>query len=212
MSPDWYDLVADDDPAAAFSTHFGFLTAQPELTELLATVANTVSAITVADETLVVDFEGGTQLRCQPPAPFVGETVPASYARLASVHDGITLEWDDVPLSFLGVDGDGTLYPSEFIAETEGSDVFAALEAAELGPEHVSHAFVHAQNELVFSPLERTDTGEPAVYYIDHGECDPKRITGDGLCFADVLLVLLAEAILDEALVHRYATVGDETE
>lgn len=200
----WTDLVANPDPRAAFAEHFSFLTDEPPLLSLLEEVAAAGEEVSTTGSQLTVAFEDGWELRCDPPAETVGPDVPASYARVAAIHGYLALDRGfGPPIAYPGVGADGDLFGSEFIAYAADSEMYEQLADAGLGAADVYTATYCSQDEIVFVPLEETDSGEPATYLIDHEECIPRGPLSTTLAYAELFLVLLAAAVLDREYVSQ---------
>ena len=201
----WTTIVESDDQPKALVDHFHFLATTPAMLALLEEVCTRCTAVTISDDRLLIDFENGFQLQCRQPAEYLLAGVPASYAALAAVHNGLQLQQPhDVPVFFGGTGEGGALFGAELIDEE--TEFFQELQQANRDPRPVGQAMMHGQHEVIFHPFKVNGiTGEPVLCYIDHENGIPCDLPTGDLLFAQVFFILVAEAILQRPLLNSFA-------
>lgn len=208
---DWKNVLAAQDQKQALAQHFGFFSGQPELRKLITELFQKLLTAKIQSDQLVIDFEGGFQLKCKAPAENLQPDIPESYGRMAAVHNFMELESPfDVPLTFAGVDEHGKLYGAEFLDGIRQSEFYADLSNHEPEDREILQAMMDGQNEVILVTSKNGANGEPALFYVDHEECEPKGPMSSNLCFSEVFLLLLAERVLDHKLFDTFnATVTE---
>ncbi|MBA2663868.1 MAG: hypothetical protein H0U74_16385 [Bradymonadaceae bacterium] len=191
--------------SATFLDHFSFLCASDEDRELLAALAERIEKFT-NDHGAVSFTIGAEEVSCN--APFKGlphAETPASYAALASHHNGIT--WESAgggALGFFGLDEKGRpddfgFFESHFIEEGGNEDFIEALEGEDLSAEDLEEAYGCGQNWIIFDPLRESALGEPALAFVSHEDCEwQPMLSADELSAAGVTLRLLAYYFNDD--------------
>ncbi len=207
---DWQRLVNADDRTAALTEHLAFLTDSPESDSRLAALLNALVDVRVAGERLELVFTyakyDDEECVVELDAPYAGDTsdAPASVAEVARVHNGIG--WESLGGGGFGFNGfaDGVFVGGggwEPEALTEAADDNAALlgQLAEAGHtvDDVVSPSDYGQNWLIWHPLEKNLHGEPAVYFVSHGDCVAVPVTrAVDLRFGPLLLAMMAQEIL----------------
>jgi hypothetical protein len=200
----WGALVADADPAAAVRRHLSFLARTPECERLLDALMANFLRVQATSDVLELTFrytdfddEAVIELR----RPYDGDTggAPASVAEVVRVHGSIG--WDSLGgggIGFSGaVNGSWNWEPEALIEAADRNEVFLReLDAAGLTYEDVDGAFDYGQNWLIWHPARRNALGEPALYFVSHGDCLAVEVKGAAdLTYGQILLRLMAQNI-----------------
>jgi predicted DNA-binding WGR domain protein len=203
----WEGLAAMQ-PGEAFKTHFAFLVQTPACAELLTKLAERVREVRVKpdglDWVLGSQYGKDTVVACKKPYDEpVGKSVPKTVAAVLSVHNGI--EWQTGgggSYGFMGVH-DGRFIGSgnwEYDAlEEAGEDneaFLVALEDKELSPEDVDSPISYGQNWIIWNPAQKNALGEPAYFFVSHGDCVAVEIkAAKPLSFGALLLRVMSDTI-----------------
>jgi predicted DNA-binding WGR domain protein len=194
---EWNSIVGGPDLKASLVKHFKFMATSKESMEILEELMASAEGAQIEGEMLVISFGEDWTMKCYPPSSVKpAKEVPKSYAEIIKVHSRIDLEGYDVPMTFIGLDDDGKLYPSEMIEEAE--DFMELLEEKELDSDSVFLALYNHQDEVIFNPLKKSKAKEPAVCHLRHDDCEVSPPISKDLNFAEIYLRLLAEDILDQ--------------
>jgi FKBP-type peptidyl-prolyl cis-trans isomerase SlyD len=186
---EWKRIAASPDLYNALREHFAFLAVSDESKELLLEICDKATQVSINDTLLVIEFEDGFTMRCYP--PFEGtldECIPESCRRVAMHHNTISLEGHDVPLIFAGPNSSGELADSVFADITYTSEL----------EESVKIAIYAHQDEIVYSPFDKTAKGEPSLNYISHETCAISDKFDGGV--DEIFLLLMAADILDREI------------
>jgi hypothetical protein len=203
----WVAIVADADPAAAVGRHLSFLVRTPECERLLNTLMANFLRARATSETLELVFryaefddEAVMELR----RPYSGDTgdAPPSVAEVVRVHQGIG--WESPGgggIGFAGVRNGSWNWEPRALEEAgeRNREFLRELNQAGLTVEDVQGAFDYGQNWLIWHPVRRNALGEPALYFVSHGDCVAVEVTGAAdLTYGQVLLRLMVQNITGE--------------
>lgn len=203
--------AATMDNITRFKEHFSFLVKTEEDHSILDDLSKTVQSFEKDDsgavrcELSIVDLDDEmAELICPP--PFTGSVaadVPAGFVALAQKHNGIYYEdLGGGVIGFLGLSDDGTIesgnWEWEAVEEGDNEEYLEQLEEADIAASSIVCPLQFGQNWILYDPLKRATTGEPALLFLSHGDCELVPIPeSDGLTLSQVLLRILAQRILD---------------
>jgi|KBSSwiStaDraftv2_1062776.scaffolds.fasta_scaffold325217_3 hypothetical protein len=212
----WQRLIDSGDRTGALTRHLAFLTGSPESDrQLSALLANLVDA-RIAEERLELVFryaEFDRECVVSFESPYFGDTsdAPASVADVVRVHNGIG--WESPGgggFGFIGfVDGcfvGGGGWESEALldAEEDNRDFLDQLSRAGLTADDVVSPSDYGQNWLIWHPVEKNLRGEPAIYFVSHGDCVATAVArANDLAFGQLLLAIMVQEILGQDVLDQ---------
>ena len=207
----WRGLVASDDLTASLLRHLAFLADSPESEAMLGDLLGNLVTARIENDSLelvfrYVEFDDETCVVGFRP-PYAGDTsdAPPSVGEVARVHNGIG--WESLGgggFGFIGFHdgrfvGGGGWEPEALLDAAEENRAFLdQLDEAGLTPDDVLSPSDYGQNWLIWHPTEKNAHGEPAVYFVSHGDCVATPVTrARDLAFGPLMLAIMAQEILD---------------
>lgn len=214
-------ITAAEDPAAAARVALEPIFTQGEACKaIFERLFKTITAVEDDDGalclTLVNDEGEDCELLFDP--PFTGEPaadVPPSFLALVRAFNGLTYE-GYLPMGLNGLGASGSIkgasggweHQALLEAEEANAAFLAKLTEAGLSSKDVPGPIDYFQNWLVLNPAETNKLGEPALYFVSHGDCEAVPVTeAADLKWGPILLRLLDQAISEEA--EHFASVYD---
>lgn len=215
----WAALVNAKNLPEALEQHLSFLCDTPACKKVLKDLCAAATSAKASDETLTVVFTSpdgtefeGEEWTMEASPPYTGKydkLVPKSHQRFASVHNGMSLEGLDVPLSFSGVnDGmlTGSSFEDEYLEESE-PELYEKFQDKELP---IVDVIGHHQDWVLYNFLKKTKLGEPALQYISHEGGGLDAPYDQSLGVTGVFLRLLASDVLGTNLLRGEGGDDDE--
>lgn len=157
----------------------------------------TVTVVNDEDEECAIEFE----------PPFTGEAaddVPPSYLELVRNFNGIGYE-GYLPMGMNGLRNDASIssacggWECEALEEGDNDEFLAKLKDAGFDVSDVPGPIDFFQNWIILNPAEKNELGEPAVYFVSHGDCEAVPVKeAANLKWGPLMLRVLAQAILRE--------------
>jgi hypothetical protein len=212
----WQRLIDSDDRTGALTRHLAFLAGSPESDRQLSALLASLVDVRIAEERLELvfqyaEFDYECVVSFKP--PYLGDTsdAPASLTDVVRVHNGIG--WHSPgggSFGFSGfvdgcfVGGGGWEWEALLDAEEDNEDFLNQLSAAGLTAEDVVSPSDYGQNWLIWHPVEKNLRGEPAIYFVSHGDCVANAVTrAKDLAFGPLLLAIMAQEILGEDILDK---------
>ncbi|GIH02209.1 hypothetical protein Rhe02_02760 [Rhizocola hellebori] len=207
----WQRLIDSDDRAGALTRHLAFLVDSPESEGRLSALLEKLIDVRIEEQRLELVFgyeQFDDECVVSLESPYFGDTsdAPASVAEVARVHNGIG--WESLGGGGFGFSGfdDGCFlggggWEAEALTEAaqENKDFLDELDAAGLTVDDVVSPMDYGQNWLIWHPVKTNSRGEPALYFVSHGDCVAREVTrARDLAFGPLLLAIMAQEILDQ--------------
>lgn len=158
----WESLANSNDQQKVLMEHFDYLSDSETSLENLQSILSHVKEISVTKEgelCLKLDLEN-LYLVATAPNENVNQKWPKSLQEYQKHHEFITLT-DRKNITYLTLGDTGTLDRSA-LAENMGSDKF----------KKVISPVSEISDWWIYHPIEKTDSGEPVIYYVDHEEME----------------------------------------
>jgi hypothetical protein len=119
------------------------------------------------------------------PCKGVDDDVPADTSALTRVHNCIS--WDVMGAGPYGLNGvfngkinsGGWEWDALEEAEDENANFISSVKEAGLELKDVVSPLSYGQNWVIYHPSESVAPGQPALYFVSHGDCVAKRLPGE---------------------------------
>jgi hypothetical protein len=208
----WNAMTEGGDSAAKVREHLRFLARSPEDEKILDDLMDVFIAARLGEYGLdlvfrYAEYDDECEIRCSQPFPgTVSGNLPRSLADVVATHNGIAWSYlGGGSIGFFGIFGHDRIagggWESDALLEApeENAEFLAELTAAGLGPDDVVSPFDYGQNWLIWHPARTNEIGEPALYFVSHGDCEAVPVrSAASLGVGQVLLRLMAQDILDQ--------------
>ena len=174
---------------------FGFLATSKADRALLEEVAAKALDVKKKGGTVELSFADKVVTCTRPAKPAAG--VPPSYAAIAKRFGSVLWKHGGPSMGFVGVDKSGKLTDGSWewqaLEEGDNAKLLAALKKARRKPGDIHCAFACGSNWILFDPTREAKSGEPALAFVSHGDCEwvPMK-SADALDASGVLLRLMA--------------------
>jgi hypothetical protein len=219
VATNWRFIVDSDDLQTDAKRHLGFLVDSTECERLLGELVQNLLGAHVEDGSLQLVFrysefdDEECIVVCDEPhrGDIAADAAPASVAPVVRVHNGIG--WESPGGGGFGFTGfeNGTFvgggswsYRALQEAAERNSTFLGQLEQAGLSPRDVVSPSDYGQNWLIWHPATKNANGEPAVYFVSHGDCVAREVSAArDLAFGPLLLRIMAQEILGQVILDE---------